>query len=313
MSLRWSALDDKSLVAWSELTGVLAKSDGIEDTWSPEDLAEELRAPNFDRRTDSWAVWDGDQLVAFGQLRVRDALREGRAHAWLAGGVHPDWRREGIGNRLLDLMQDRAADLCAERHPGREIILSAEGGLDGAPVRPLLERRGYELVRYFHHMRRAYPGAPLPEPAHPVELYQPAFSEVLHRAHNEAFSTHFRFAPSSDAEWIESMQTRSLRADASYVLRGDDGAIKAYVVSYCHVLGELYIGRVGTVQAERGHGYARACLLACLRAGLEQGYSAAELDVDSTNPTGAGALYESMGFARTKTLAFYERTVPARG
>ncbi|HET8601253.1 MAG TPA: hypothetical protein VFL99_13070 [Segeticoccus sp.] len=38
-----------------------------------------------------------------------------------------------------------------------------------------------------------------------------------------------------------------------------------------------------------------------------------ELGVDSQNPTGAGALYESAGFRATKTFAAYAREEPADG
>ena len=313
MALRWTTLDEVSVAAWGKLVNLLAKVDDTDDFYPPEALLEELREPGFDPARDSWAVWDGGQLVGFGQVRVRDGLNEGRTRAQLSGGVDPGWRGRGIGSRLIDEMQARAIELCAERHPAVDITLDAEGGLDGAAVRPLLERRGFELVRYFHLMRRALPGDPITEPTHPVEQYRAEFSHALHQAHNEAFAAHFGFAPSSDAEWDDQMSSVTNRPDCSYLRIAEDRAVAAYVMSYCLQPGELYIGRVGTVPAERGRGYARSCLLAALRAAVQQGYTSAVLHVDSINPTGAGALYESVGFAPAKTFASYEKQVPAAG
>ncbi|MDQ1731637.1 MAG: mycothiol synthase [Pseudonocardiales bacterium] len=308
MPLRWRTLDKQSVQAWSELANLLAEVDDTEEFHTPENLAEELDEPSLDPALDTWAVWEGtDRLVGFGQLRIRDGLNEGRAYAHLGGGVHPEFRGQGIGGRLLDLMQERARERSAQRHPGIAVTMNVDGGLEGDPVRRLLERRGFSIVRYYHSMRRPYPGPQLEEPMAAVEPYRPEFNRALHRAHNDAFATHFAFAPASEVEWDHRMESRTFRPEATYVVRGDDGAIKAYVMSYCYVDKELYVGRVGTVQAERRKGYARSCLLAVLRAGLDQGYTQADLDVDSSNPTGAGALYESAGFIRRKTYASYDK------
>jgi ribosomal protein S18 acetylase RimI-like enzyme len=48
-----------------------------------------------------------------------------------------------------------------------------------------------------------------------------------------------------------------------------------------------------------------------LRAMAEQGYAKAALDVDSENPSGAGALYASFGFQLDKVIARYSRLEPS--
>lgn len=309
MTILWTSIDEDAVTAWSELTNLLARVDGTDQFYDPEDLAEELHETGVDPALDLIAVWQSASLIAFGQLRVRAGLAEGRARASLGGGVHPEHRGRGIGRELMDRLERRAIELSSRRHPGIPVTLSAAGGLKGASVRPLLQHRGYRIVRYFHTMQRALPGAPLADAASPVELYRDEFSELSRLAHNEAFETHFGSTPHSPDEWHDGITSRVFRPECSVVIRDDAGAVLAYVMAYCYVPGELYIGRVGTVQRARGRGYARACLLASLRAGVEHGYTKVDLDVDSLNPTGAGALYESVGFHRRKTFAAYDKLV----
>jgi ribosomal protein S18 acetylase RimI-like enzyme len=329
MSLRWDRLDAGAAKAWSDLTNLLAEVDGTDEFYDPQDLAEELAESGVDPRKDTWAVRDGEQLIAFGQLRIRDGLNEGRVRAYLGGGVHPDYRGQGIGRQLMDRLEARAMDLSAERHPGVPLCLSVSGGLDSDPVRPMLVHRGYELVRYFHQMERALTGEPLtgeqltgepftggPHDIAPltVEVYCAELVEPMLIAHNDAFSTHFGFAPQSPQEWQDGISSRTFRPDCSVVIRdvADRKRVLCYVMAYNYAPGELYIGRVGTIRSARGRGLARAGLLETLRLAIAAGYSKAELDVDSINPSGAGALYESVGFKRTRTTAVFDRPVPAR-
>lgn len=307
----WTTLNPGSVTAWSELTKVIAEADHTDERYPPEDLLEELSEPGVDPELDTVAVWDGTQLVAFGQLRVREGLNVGRVRAYLGGGVHPAHRGQGIGRRILDQLEDRARELARLRHPGIDVILGASGGLDGDPLRPLLEHRGYQVVRYFHQMARALPGERLAQPEVVVDRYEASVADALRQAHNDAFATHFGSVPLSESEWRSDLASRAFRPNCSFVARDAGGEVQGYVMSYSHVEGELYIGRVGTIQAARGRGLARACLLAALHAGAEAGYVRALLDVDSMNPTGAGALYESVGFRRSKTFAVYDKVVPA--
>ena len=305
---RWSTLDGACVDAWAELTNLLAVAERTEEYYSADDLAEELTETGFDPVRDSWAVWDGPHLVAYGQLRIAaELLEDGRCRAQLDGGVHPDRRGRGIGTRLMDALENRARELAAHRHPGAPLQLRVSGRLPGDPVRPLLESRDYRIARYFTEMERLLPGDPLP-PADPsVQRYEPGLREAIRLAHNDAFATHWGSTAQSEQAWREQLESRTFRPDSSTVWV-EDGDVLAYVLTYQWVDGELYVGQVGTRQRARGRGLARACLLASLHAASASGrYISVDLSVDSENPTGAGALYESVGFTATRTLASYVR------
>lgn len=311
MTLRWTPLSENVVRQWSELTTLLAEVDRTEEVYAPEDLAEELGESGVDAERDTWGVWDGDLLVAYGQLHASDGLSDGRAPVRLAGGVHPDFRGRGIGTALMDRMEHRAHELAAARHPGVPVTLRAPGGLPGDPVRPLLEHRGYRVVRYFTQMKRSLPGAPIPLPQKPVQPFMVEQSEAVRQAHNDAFATHWGSAPRSEESWADLLGSRTFRPGPSFVEVAPDGEVRAYVLCYQWVDQELYVGQVGTRQAHRGQGLARACLVAALRAAVQQGYTSVDLGVDSQNPSGAGALYESVGFSATRTFAAYAREEPS--
>ena len=145
-------------------------------------------------------------------------------------------------------------------------------------------------------------GDPLP-PADPlVQRYEPGLREAIRLAHNDAFATHWGSTAQTERAWREQLESRTFRPDSSTVWI-EDGDVLAYVLTYQWVDGELYVGQVGTRQRARGRGLARACLVASLHAAASSGrYASVDLSVDSENPTGAGALYESVGFAATLLL-----------
>ncbi len=312
MTLRWTHLDAATVPQWADLTNLLGEVDGTEEFYGAQDLAEELEEPGFDPGRDTLAVWAADRLVGYGQLRVSTALNsEGQARANLGGGVHPQWRGRGIGRQLMDGLEARARELVAARHPGAPARMEASGGLEGDPVRRLLKHRGYRTVRYFTEMQRSLPGEPLPGGGDPrIEPYRPPLQEAVRLAHNDAFATHWGSTPRSAEAWHDQLSSRTFRPGTSVVCLDEAGEVLAYVLTYQWVDRELYIGQVGTRERARGQGLARACVLASLQAAAEAGeYDLVDLSVDSVSPTGAGALYESVGFVLTKTFAVYARVL----
>ena len=200
---------------WAELTNLLAVADGTEEFYDAMALAEELREPGVDPALDTVAAWRDGTLVGFGQLRVSSGLFEGRVRAEIIGGVRPDQRGQGLGAEIMNRMEARALGLSAQRHPGVPVQLRVSGGIEGASVRPMLERRGYQVVRYYHELARPIPGV-LPDPPQlPVRRYSAELAEELRLAHNDAFSTHWGSIPVTVEHWQSMLDSQTFRPDCS--------------------------------------------------------------------------------------------------
>lgn len=310
--LTWTPLRAETTPQWSELTNLLAAVDDTDEIYDAEDLAEELTETGVDAERDTWAVWDGDALVAYGQLRVStERTADEQARADLGGGVHPDWRGRGIGTELLSRMEPRATELARERHPGAAISLRTQGGKEGSDAQALMTDRGYAVGRWFTDMTRPLPGPPLASAVDPqIVPFTQQLSEPVRLAHNDAFATHWGSTALTPARWADIVAARSFRAADSRVLLGAEDEVLAYVLCGQWVDRELYVSLVGTRQAARGQGLGRRVLTATVADVAASGrYDVVDLGVDSASPSGADRLYTSIGFTPVRTYSTMTKTV----
>lgn len=314
MSIVWKPIEPVHAPAWAQLSNTLAHSDDTDEFYEPEDLVEELGEPGVDPALDTVGAWDGDTMVAYGQLRVAAGLVEHEAKASLTGGVHPDWRARGLGRAVMDWIEPRADALAHERFPGAPVVWSVWCGKPGSSAERLAAARGYSAARYFRDMRLDL-AAWSPESAAGERVgrpISPELSEAVRRAHNEAFADHWGSGERSPAIWADQLSARSFRPSLSRAavstdpgLRPDD-AVDAYVLTNEFVKGELYIALVGTRRRARGLGLATSLLTEVLAAAQAEGYRQADLGVDFDSPTGAVGLYERVGFTPIRTNVVYE-------
>ncbi|WP_114907551.1 GNAT family N-acetyltransferase [Ornithinimicrobium murale] len=306
----WNHLRAEDVTAWAELTAELARTDRTDEFYAAEDLAEELTEHGFDPARDSWALWDGGELVGYGQVRIR-ARHDGQVMASLGGGIHPAARRRGLGTALMDRMEARGRELAAARHPGSPVTWSVAGGIEGASVRPMLEQRGYAIVRYWNEMKRFLDGAPVQVPEVDAVLVSPEekHREATRLAHNDAFRDHWGSGEAPAQRWADRWAARANRMDISTLALDPDGRVLAYVLAASWVPEEAYLNLVGTVPDARGRGLAHAALLRTVS--LAEGFAYVALDVDSASPTGATRLYERAGFSLSRVTCLYHRAAPA--
>ncbi len=118
------------------LTAVETHDQDGEDA-SEEALRRQLTWTNYDPRLDSWVVDNPNQS---GDL-IGYASVSGRAGTRCTGyaAVHPAWRRQGLGSRLLDQALERGQTTGADH-----FIVYANAQNDGAVT--FLRQRGYEPV-----------------------------------------------------------------------------------------------------------------------------------------------------------------------
>ena len=71
--------------------------------------------------------------------------------------------------------------------------------------------------------------------------------------------------------------------------------------------GRVYVAEVSVRRPWRRRGLARALLAGSLVAARDAGFTSAALGVDTDSPTGATALYESLGFTPERTSTAYRK------
>jgi mycothiol synthase len=256
--------------------------------------------------TDSRLVFTtGGTLAAFG---VVTPPPDGGTRADTFGGVHPDFVGRGIGRDLFAWQNRRAREIHHEVAPTREWYIEAGASTENARAIRLLERFGYQPVRYFFEMvadlASAAPHAPIPAGLRAVP-YTAEWAHSLYEAHMEAFADHWGFQKRSYDMWSPgAIGSEDFRADLSRIaLDGDD--IAGYVLAYDNIEGRAYIGQVGTRRPWRKRGLASALLRESIEAARASGKSSVSLGVDADSPTGAVGVYERLGFETRHRFVAY--------
>ncbi|UJH71114.1 GNAT family N-acetyltransferase [Ornithinimicrobium sp. INDO-MA30-4] len=260
---------------------------------------------------DTAAVWAEDELVAYGMVGSRASLDSDHlVRGWAEGGVHPQWRGQGIGRRLFDWQEERVKQLAASGHPGVGAYVRVDGQQENAHKRAILAHRGYRLARYFNELELLIANIPTFDVAvrgDNVALKTPGESdgEVVRVAHNFAFADHWGTTEMEPGLWQTGLWgARSMRLQHSTVARNDRGQVLGYVIVQQYEPREAYIPLVGVVAEARGRGLAQAMLLRTLRSLRAcDDFDKAQLGVDADSLTGATALYERLGFVPVRQTA----------
>ena len=308
--------------AWAELLVAIAKADGDDEVYAPEDLLEDFDDPRHDFPHGSVGVYDGDALVGCGLLELRGLAAE-VPHLRCDAGVHPDYRGRGIGARLIAWAQETASQV-AERgladqgRPGLPVTLNVSGLRTNAVALDLFAASGFEQVRWFHVMERP-PAAPVP-PAAPLDGltivgFNAERSEDARLVRNESFRDHWQSTEMSAEQWDRFNSGRAFSPAYSFLCYAGDEPVGMIISHEYEAINEhlgrrdLYIAMVGTRRAARGRGVATALLLRALDSSMADGFDSASLTVDADSPTGAVAIYERLAFAVTQTSVVHSKTL----
>lgn len=319
MNIEWRSLTEEDIPAWAELARAAEEVDQEDEHLSEDDLAEEFAAPLFDPERGTLAGFDGQAMVALGQLQPRSAADPAHRMGYY-GVVHPAYRGRGLGARLLSWAPEPAKRLHEERYPGARLILTTGCISTNGAAAALFERFGYAPTRYYHGMQRDL-DADLPPivPVDGVEIvpYSPEIDELARLVTNEAFKDHWGSSPALPEQWQAwHAQSTSFRPDLSFLAVSESnpdfgGVVGVLITKYFEAATaatgrrEAYIATLGTLRSVRRRGLGTALLGTALRAARAAGFDAAWLSVDSENPTGALSVYEHAGLIVKDTYVAY--------
>jgi GNAT superfamily N-acetyltransferase len=204
---------------------------------------------------------------------------------------------------LVDLVERRAAELGLARLHVAAIVPDPR-------AEELLTRRGYREVRRFFEMAvelAAPPPAIEPGDGFSLQTATPEDGREFHQTISEAFEDHWESHPLPFDEWWR-RRTGDPDFDISwwFTMRQGDRMVAA-VRNVPHRNGGVYVASLGVRRGWRGRGLAKALLGHTFARAWQAGLPRITLGVDATNPTGATALYRSVGMTTELETAVWER------
>lgn len=186
-----------------------------------------------------------------------------------------------------------------------------------------LAAAGYDQVRAFIMMRRDFTDDEVfPEPAAGVVVRQanidptsPSMGEaaLVHQIISTSFEDHFNYTPTTFDLWWQRRADDAGFDPALWFLAELDGQpVGAMLMNRGNPkeLNAGYVHYLGTLRAGRGRGVAKALLWQAFSTNRDEGLGGTTLFVDAESPTGATALYQSVGMVRERAMLDWQKWIP---
>ena len=134
--------------------------------------------------------------------------------------------------------------------------------------------------------------------------------DELCRVHNAAFTDYYDFRPLSVTGFREALTGGINDSSQWRILYRDDSIVGYCMPSKRFESGEFgYIGSIGVLREHRSQGLAKAMLIDAFNRDRERGLRGTILHGDSSNPTGAMKLYESLGMRQDREYVAYRKKI----
>ena len=317
-TLTWRALTTEDAPALTRAYAAVEAVDHTGEHYSEQDVRDELEDASIDLRRDTLAALSPEgELVAFawvhGSVEVHDLDRIDAE-----GAVAPSARGRGLGRRLLEWAEERAASLHAERHPDFPGAVCVDVHENNPGKQALVQAAGYEATRWWyrmvHNLDDPLPDFPATPPGLTLAPYTADRDEAVRQAHREAFAGHWGATPPDEQRWRQRHTgAQTFRPGVSWlVLNGDE--VAAYLLtSFWEAdaaatgVREAFVGLLGVRTAWRRRGLGGLLLATALESYRAAGYERSVLTVDTGNATGAPRLYERAGYAVTDSSVVWTK------
>ncbi len=259
------------------LVALINESDAVDKQERATTLAEmehEMSFPTEHPETDCFLAWDGDQLAGWTKLYVRPGSGEADSTIYCWGVVHPQWRRRGLGRRLLERAYQRATGYLSELGEGAVNFQCSASDVE-LDRSALLKAFGLEPVRYWVNLVRPLNGN-LP----PVELpagirlrtFEPKRDvEAVWQVDNAAFRDHWNHGEGELEEFQHWIQKPHMRPEL-FLLAEDEATSEIVGLG----LNEINPDRIALTGRREGYIDTVAVLRANRRRGLGTALSGPE-------------------------------------
>ncbi len=273
---------------------------------SPQGIAENLGRPNYSPEHDLFVVETAGNIIGYLDITSNLDIRRVILDCW----VHPEYRRKGLGSKLVGYAIHRAKELGAK-------VVHVNIARENSVAQNALSKLGFECVRRFLELRldmTEVRWADIDRAALEYRLMQPGEEDQLTLIQNRSFAGTWGYNPNTVEEITYLINSSNYSPqDVIFTCEGDK------VVGYCWT-GITGRGEAGTDPGKgrllmlgvdpdyRDRGVGERVLLSGLAHLKDKGLRVVELTVDSENKA-ACDLYRALGFAVETSSLWYEKVI----
>jgi GNAT superfamily N-acetyltransferase len=296
-----------------------ADADKLERADTAEDIADAFtHLVNCDPRRDMILAEVNGEVVGYSRALWWDEYDGSYLYSFV-GFVTPAWRRKGVGRALLHWVEGRLREIAARHPPGHPKLFNAFATQHQRGVSVMLEREGYEPVRYAFEMLRptldSITDYPLPTGLEVREVLPEHYRRIWEADVEAAQDTWGAMPPTEEMyqAWLHNKGVFQPRLwDVAWDVAADQiaGQVLAFINraendKYDRLRG--YTEFIGVRRPWRRRGMARALIARSLRRQKAEGMTESALSVDTENASGATRLYEDCGFHVVRRDTFYRK------
>ena len=283
-----------------------------ETTSTELEVAADIFSPlaNGDRGTA--VICQGNEVVAF--INTFDEMKDNRG-LFFDIFESPKLNHQdavAISIELINNVEKYTADLMREygiaEAPIKTALYDSDLGFLEA-----LEKTSYNFHRTFWRMKKEHLEELLSPAIHPdYELCEYEASEevlqAIHKVNNLAFEDYYDFNPKTFESWKKWVDEPMNDPDLWRLIR-HEGQVVGFIMGNKRFEEEEYgyVAVIGVLREHRGKGLARTLLLDMFKRDQERGMQGTILHGDSSNPTGAMKLYESVGMRTDRIYRGYRK------
>jgi ribosomal protein S18 acetylase RimI-like enzyme len=295
----------------AELLNAIEVVDDFGEYYSEEDATDQINDPVLDLERGTVGVFDGDRMVGYSsaahKVHVEDVHR-----VTVSGGVHPEYRRSGLGTELLAAGIASAKALHAIHHPGLPLAVDAQNNTRNDGARACYQAAGLVPARWYSHLRHPLGSAVVDVPT-PDGLVLESHSDENDTEFYAVWNDHWDGAPVALEQWRAFLGWSAFRPELSFLLRDVDSGTGAGMLlafswdadTAATGVRDAHVKRIGTRRAYRARGVTGALVGHVLRAARDAGFDGVGVEVDADSATGSNDLYERAGFLVNRTEVRY--------
>ena len=303
----------------SKAIAASAEADKVERATSVEDIANTYaHLSNCDPYQDMIFTEINGEVIGYSRVFWYEDAKGAFFYGFF-GVLVPEWRRKGIGQAVLQWVEERLRSIAAS-HPADKpksfdvFVSQYEIGFTA-----MLEKNGYSPVRYFHEMERPslddIPDFPMPAGLE-LRPVLPEHYRLIWDAQMEAFRDHWGFSEPTEEDYQGWLNDKTIMQPSLWQIAWDveTNQIAGQVRTFINEAENKKYNRkrgftefISVRRPWRKRGLARALIAISLRVQKEQGMTESALGVDSENLSGATRIYEACGFRVVKRNAVYRK------